>query len=62
MDIHLVHVMWEGEGLMQDEGGDADDANTDPDDGDGHLGTLLSPGHGCGCGSENILIKLVILE
>ena len=46
MDIHLVHVMWEGESLMQDEGGDADDANTDPDDGDGHLGALLSPGQG----------------
>ena len=43
MDIHLVHVMWEGESLMQDEGGDADDAHADPDDGDGHLGALLSP-------------------
>ena len=44
----LVHVEWEGEGLVQDNGGDADDANADPDDGDGHLGAPLSPEHGSG--------------
>ena len=44
----LVYVEWEGEGLVQDEGGDADDAHADPDDGDGHLGAPLSPEHGSG--------------
>ena len=44
----LVYIEWEGEGLVQDEGGDADDANADPDDSNGHLGAPLSPEHGSG--------------
>ena len=48
LTAHLVHVEREGEGLVQDEGGDADYAHADPDDGDGHLGAPLSPEHGSG--------------
>ena len=28
---------------MEQQGGDADHAHTDPDDGEGHLGALLCP-------------------
>ena len=48
MTTDLVYIEWEGEGLVQDEGGDADDANADPDDSNGHLGAPLSPEHGSG--------------
>ena len=45
LTAHLGDVAdgWEGDGLVQDEGGDADQAHADPDDGDGHLGAPLSP-------------------
>ena len=45
LTAHLVDVTmsWEGDGLVQDEGGDADQAHADPDDGDRHLGALLGP-------------------
>ena len=33
----------EGDGLVEQQGGDADHAHTDPDDGEGHLGALLCP-------------------
>ena len=33
----------EGDGLVQQQRGDADHPHTDPDDGDGHLGALLCP-------------------
>ena len=43
----LVNVADGGEGdsLVEQQGGDADHAHTDPDDGEGHLGAPLRPEH-----------------